>query len=85
MTEKEINTSKRFWKFIKPFLTNKGFIGRDNITLVKKKAVTTDEKTLAGTFNKHYINIVDMSSEKTPKIFQKYHLVKVNRKQHKIF
>ena len=71
MTEKEINTSKRFWKFIKPFLTNKGFIGRDNITLVKKKAVTTDEKTLAGTFNKHYINIVDMSREKTPKNISK--------------
>ena len=38
---------------------------------MKKKAVTTDEKTLAGTFNKHYINIVDMSSEKTPKNISK--------------
>ena len=26
-TEKGIKTSKSFWKFIKPFLTNKGFIG----------------------------------------------------------
>ena len=51
-----------FWKFIKPFLTDKCFIGSNDITLVENDVVTTDEKTLASTFNKHYINIVEISS-----------------------
>ena len=45
ITEKGINTNKSFWKFIKPFLTNKGFTGSNDITLVENiTLVTTDEK-----------------------------------------
>ena len=62
ITEKGINTNKSFWKFIKPFLTNKGFTGSNDITLVENNVAATDEKTLASTFNKHYINIVEISS-----------------------
>ena len=50
ITEKGINNNKSFWKFIKPFLTNKGFIGSNNIILVDNDVVTTDEKTLTSTF-----------------------------------
>ena len=60
--EKEINTNKSFLKFIKPFLTNKSFIGSNDITLVENNVVTTDKKTLASTFNKHYINTVETIS-----------------------
>ena len=56
ITKKRMNTNKSFFKFIKPFLTDKHFIGSNNKTLVKK--------TLADTFNKHYINIVEISSRK---------------------
>ena len=70
ITEKRINNNS-FWKFIKPFLTNKGFIGSNDITLVENDAVTTDEKTLASTFNKHYINIVEISSGKPPQNLSK--------------
>ena len=59
--------NKSFWKFIKPFLTNKGFIGGNDITLVKNDVVTTEEKALARTFNKNYINIVEISSGNPPK------------------
>ena len=38
---------------------------------MKKNVVTADEKTLASTFNKHYINIVEISSGKTPKYISK--------------
>ena len=51
VTEKGINTKKSFWKFLKPFLTKKGFIGSKYITLVENDVVTTDEKTLPSTFN----------------------------------
>ena len=80
---KEINTNKSFWKFIKLFLTNN--YKQRFVTLVENKVVTTDEKTLASTFNKHCINIVEITSEKIPKKFQKYHMVKANRKYSVIF
>ena len=66
ITEEGLNNNKSFWKFIKPFLASKGFIGSNNINLVENDVVTTDEKTLASTFNKHYINIVEISSGKPP-------------------
>ena len=43
ITEKGINNNS-FWKFMKHFLTNKGFIGTNDITLVENDVVTTDEK-----------------------------------------
>ena len=49
--EKRINNNISFQKFIKPFLTNKGFIGSNSVTLVENDAVTTDKKTLPSTFN----------------------------------
>ena len=67
ITEIEINTSKSFWIYPNYFLSNKGFIGINNITILIKDVVTTDEKTLASTFNKHYINIVEISSGKSLK------------------
>ena len=85
ITEKGINTNKRFWKFIKPFLTNKGFIGSNDITLVENNFVATGEKTLASTFNKHYINIVETSSGSPSKILEKCHMVKANGKYSVIF
>ena len=48
--EKGINNNKSFWTFIKPFLTNKGFTGSNDIILVDNDVVTTDEKTLTSTF-----------------------------------
>ena len=71
ITEKGINNNESFWNFIKPFLTNKGFIGSNKITLAEDGFVTIDEKALATTFNKHYINIVERSSEKSPKDLSK--------------
>ena len=43
ITEKGINNNS-FWKFMKHFLTNKGFIATNDITLVENDVVTTDEK-----------------------------------------
>ena len=38
---------------------------------MENNVVTTDEKTLASTFNKHYINIVEISIGKPPKNLSK--------------
>ena len=66
ITEKGITTSKEFWNFIKPFLTNKGFSKNNDITLKNKKEIITDEKKLPDSFNSHYINIVEISSTIKP-------------------
>ena len=36
LREKGLTTNKSFWKFMKTFLTNKGFTGNKNITLIIK-------------------------------------------------
>ena len=66
ISEKGIQTNKSFWNFIKPFMTNKGMIASNNITLIEGKNVITDEYKISQTFNKHYIIIVKKSCGKKP-------------------
>ena len=54
--------NKEFWKTIKPVLTNKGCLENSDIMLINDDEMVTDDKTLAKTFNEHYINIVQRSS-----------------------
>ena len=51
LTEKSLTTNRSFWKFIKPFLTNKGFIGNNDIALIHKNKIISDEKQLTKLFN----------------------------------
>ena len=61
VTESGVNTNKEFWKIIKPFLTNKGFLSRNKITLIKNDEAISEEKILAEKFNDHSTNIVERS------------------------
>ena len=61
ISEKDIETNKSFWNFIKPFMTNKGMIASNDITLIEGENVITDEYQISQTFNKHYINTVEKS------------------------
>ena len=54
---------------MKPFLTNIGFIGNNDITLIHKNKIISDEKQLTKLFNSYYINIVEKSSGTKPKTF----------------
>ena len=54
-------TNKDFWKLIKPFLTNKGFLENAEIMLVEKDKIVTEEKELVRMFNDHCTNIVERS------------------------
>ena len=60
-TKDGIMTNKKFWNVLKPFLTNKGSFSADQLTIEINNQLITDEKTLADTFNKHYINTVEKS------------------------
>ena len=59
---------KNFWKVIKPFLTNKGFIDGNEITIVDGDEIISEEKELVKIFNVHYINIVEKTCGLKPKI-----------------
>ena len=63
VSEKGMETNKSFWNFIKPFMTNKGMVASNDITLIEGKNVITDEYEISQTFNKHYINIVEKAAE----------------------
>ena len=69
LMEKGLTTNKSFWKFMKPFHTNKGFIGNNDIKLIHKSKIISDEKQLTKLFNSYYINIVEKSSGTKPKTF----------------
>ena len=60
VTESGVNTNKEFWKITKPFLTNKGFLSGNEITIIENDEVITEESKLAEKFN-NYTNIVDWS------------------------
>ena len=63
LTEKGLTTNKSFWKFMKPFLTNKGFTGNNDITLIHQNKIISDEKQLTKLFNSYYINVIEKSSD----------------------
>ena len=51
-----LNNKKEFWKFIKPFLTNKGFLESNDITLKEKTGLITSEAKLSEDFHDYYEN-----------------------------
>ena len=61
ISEKGIETNKRFWSFIKLFMTTS-----NDINLIDGK---NDEYEISNTFNKHYVNVVEkIGGNKTNKI-----------------
>ena len=66
ITSKGIVTNRKFWKTMKPFLTNKGCLDNCDIMLRGDNKMITDDKHLAKLFNEHYINIVERSSGLKP-------------------
>ena len=61
-TDKGLETNKSFWKFINPFLTNKGTLADCDITIADGKKIISDGFELAKTFTNHYINTAQISS-----------------------
>ena len=59
-------SNKKFWSTVKPFLTNKGGISNDFISVEKDGDLINNEKEIVELFNQNYINIVENSSGKKP-------------------
>ena len=65
-TKNGIMTNKNFWGTVKPFLTNKGCISDDFISIEKDGQLISNEKELVEIFNENYINTVEKSSGRKP-------------------
>ena len=76
-----VQTYKDFWKLIKPFLTNKGFLENAEIMLAEKDNLVTEEKELVRIFNDHYINFVERSSGTKLTMLQKNRKLRTTKKQ----
>ena len=59
-------SNKKFWSTVKPFLTNKGCISNDFISVEKDGDLISNGKELVELFNQNYIKIVENSSGKKP-------------------
>ena len=59
-------SNRTFWKTVKPFLTKKGCMTNDCISIQKDGDIVRHEEVLVELFNKSYINIVEISSGKKP-------------------
>ena len=55
--------------FIKPFLTNKGFLDNNVITLIEENKVIISERELPKTLNGYYNNIAKKEMEQNQKIY----------------
>ena len=67
-TKDGIMSNTKFWSTVKPFLTNKGSISIDFISVEKDGDLTSNEKEAVELFNQNYINIVENSIGKKPSL-----------------
>ena len=81
MTKTGVQSNKKgFWKLIKQFLTNKGFLENAEIMLTEKEKVVTEEKDLVRISNDYYINIVERSCGTKPTNVAKEQEIENNKK-----
>ena len=84
MTKTVDQTNQDFWKLIKPFLTNEGFLENVEIMLAEKGRIVTEEKELVRFFMEHCINIVKRSCGTKPTNLAKEQEIEDNKKAIKI-
>ena len=65
-SEDGIMTNKKFWKVMKPLMTNKGVLSSNAIIIQENNKLISDEKELVEIFSDHYINIVEKTMGKKP-------------------
>ena len=66
IANKKVVTNRNFWKIIKPFLTNKGYLENAEIMLIQDRKRISNENELVKVFNKRYINITEESGGQKP-------------------
>ena len=70
ITDKGLSSNKDFWKFVKPFVSDKGFSQNNEIILIENNDVIKKETELVELFNNYYIDIVETISGVKPEIIE---------------
>ena len=69
-------SNRKFWNTVKPFLTSKGFLHSDNISIDINGNIVEDEQKLTKEFNSYYINTAEITSGKPPmKLENKFYYI----------
>ena len=66
ITRHGIMTNRKFWATIRPFLTNKGMITSNEISLKQGDNIINNEGKVAEFLNNAYINVVENTAGKKP-------------------
>ena len=59
ITKSGVTSNNAFWRTVRPFLTNKGVLIDNEISLIHNGKTIDDEEQIAETLNHAYINIVE--------------------------
>ena len=59
-----VMSNRKFWNTVKPFLTSKGLLQNDNISIDINGNIVENEQQWAKEFNSYYINIGKRSCDK---------------------
>ena len=55
-------SNRKCWNTVKPFLTSKGFLHNENISIDINGIIVEDEQKLTKEFNSYYINTAEITS-----------------------
>ena len=61
-----VMSNKKFWNTVKPFLTSKGFLHNNNISIDINGYIVKDAQKLTKEFNSYYVSIAKITSGKPP-------------------
>ena len=57
LNKKNVTDNRKFWKTVKPVLSNK-FVNNEKITLVDNEKIITNDKEVAKVLNEFFSNII---------------------------
>ena len=66
ITKSGVMPNKTFWRTVRSFLTNKGILIDNEISLIHNDKTIRDEKEVAETLNQAHINILEHTTGKKP-------------------
>ena len=77
-------SKKTFWRTVRPFLTNKGMLIDDKISLTHNGKTIDHEKQLVETLNHAYINILEHMQVISPPMFFMIQLLKFHQQKRNV-
>ena len=66
ITKSGVMSNKAFWRTVRPFLTNKGILMDNEISLIHNSKTIYDEKQIAKAINHVYNNILEHTTGNKP-------------------